>query len=109
MVESVFGLPHITLHIILLGSAISDRANNNSDNSKDKELDPVVKVETVKSDSGTLAKYMEMTRSKYLSVNNSIHFKVLIKSLRFRSELTIEGSSLDIKMWNLGNTRFRFP
>ncbi|KAF9123970.1 hypothetical protein BGX30_001163 [Mortierella sp. GBA39] len=91
---------HVTVQII--ESYVSDRANNDN---KDKVLDPVVKFDNVRSDTGTLVRYT--VASKY-HPEDSAQFKVLISFPRlFDGELTIDGTTLDIDTWNLGNANLR--
>ncbi|KAG0049493.1 hypothetical protein BGZ89_004169 [Linnemannia elongata] len=91
---------HVTVQIT--ESNVSDRAN---DDNKDKVFDPVVKFDTIRSDTGTLVRYM--VASKY-HPEDSAQFKVLISFPRlFDGELTIDGTTLDINTWSLGDANLR--
>lgn len=91
---------HVTVQIT--ESYVSDRANNDN---KDKVFDPVVKFDTVRSDTGTLVRYA--VASKY-HPEDSAQFKVLISFPRFfDGELTIDGATLDINTWLLGSANLR--
>ncbi|KAF9118243.1 hypothetical protein BGW39_001343 [Mortierella sp. 14UC] len=96
-VEIVDAVSHI--NVIAEEFTISGRGRADNDNH-----DPIVKFDTLKSDTGTLVRYM--VGSKY-HPEDSARFKVsvLIPSLH-NGTLDIDGATLGIKTWHLGKANF---
>ncbi|KAG0284002.1 hypothetical protein BGZ96_011638 [Linnemannia gamsii] len=100
IIEVASEVDHVTVHIDEF--SVSDRADYDN---KDKIYDPVVKFDNIESDTGTLVKYA--VGSKYHPEDNA-RFKVSIFiPTFFDGDLTIDGTTLDIKTWCLGNANLR--
>jgi hypothetical protein len=100
IIEVVYEVEHVTVRINEFN--VSGRADYDN---MDKIFDPVVKFDTIKSDTGTLVKYT--VGSKYHPEDNA-RFKVsILIPAFFDGDLTIDGTTLDIKTWYLGNANLR--
>lgn len=100
IIEVAYEVDHITVHINEF--IVSGRADYDN---KDKIFDPVVKFDTIKSDTGTLVRYA--VGSKYHPEDKG-RFKVsILIPAFFDGDLTIDGTTLDIKTWFLGNANLR--
>lgn len=100
IIEVSYLVDRVSVH--MNETIVSDRADYNN---KDKVYDPVVKFDSVRSDTGTLARYT--VGSKY-HPEDSAHFKVTVLIPPFfDGDLTIDGTTLDIKTWRLGTANLR--